>query len=152
MKNDLSDPEIRVLMERVETYRKKNNFENSNIDRSKVEDLYKRDADFQAFDIAPPIGGYIGWDAYGEAWSKVLSKYSRVNFTFNDDLRVFRQGNVAWITVSSVWAGMSKEGAAFHKDMRLTLVWVREADGVWRVTHEHGSSPRTTELASGEIV
>lgn len=152
MKNDLSDPEIRNLMARLEKYRTQYNFEGDVFDRAEVEDLYKRDADFQAFDIAPPLGGYIGWDAYAAAWSKVLSKYSRVDFTFHDDLRVFRIGDVAWVTVSSDWAGLSKEGVAFHKDMRLTLVWVREADGVWRITHEHGSSPRTTQLASGEVI
>lgn len=152
MNVNINDPEITVIVERLEKYRTQYNFIGPLFDRSEVEDLYKRDAEFQAFDIAPPLGGYIGWDAYAAAWGKVLSKYSRVDFTFHDDLRVFRKGDVAWVTVSSDWSGLSREGESFHKDMRLTLVWVRDNDGIWRITHEHGSSPRTTQLASGEVI
>jgi ketosteroid isomerase-like protein len=153
MKNDLADPEIQTLMHRIEQYRTQYNIaDTKHLDRASVEDLYKRDADFTAFDIAPPLSGYIGWDAYGKAWSQVLNKYSRIVFEFRDDLRVFRLGDVAWASVSADWYGDSKAGEKFHKEFRTTLIWVREADGAWRITHEHGSSTVTTKLAGGEVI
>ena len=153
MHNDLSDPEIANLMARIELYRTQYNIADSAVlDRASVEDLYKRDADFTAFDIAPPLSGYIGWNAYAEGWYKVLTKYSRIVFDFHEDLRVFRNGDTGWMSVSADWHGTTRGGEAFHKEMRLTLIWLREADGVWRITHEHGSSPRTTQLAGGEVI
>lgn len=149
--NDSSDPEILVLQRLLEDYRSQYNITDGVFDRGKVEHLYRMDADFTAFDIAPPLGGYIGWDAYAAAWSKVLNKYSEIKFTFRDDVRIFRKGDVAWISFSSDWFGTSAAGDAFAKEMRMTLVWVRE-DGQWRITHEHGSSPRETTLPGGEVV
>ncbi|RJG23485.1 YybH family protein [Massilia cavernae] len=150
MVNDPLDPELPALMARIERYRTQYNFQ-GDIDRAEVEDLYQRDADFTAFDIAPPLGGYVGWEAYSQGWYKVMSKYRQINFTFHDDLRIFRRGEVAWMSVSADWFGLTVGGEQFHKEMRLTLVWVR-GDGHWRITHEHGSSPRTTALAGGEII
>ena len=149
--NDVSDPEISVLQGLLEEYRGQYNIADGKLDRTKVEHLYKRDADFTAFDIAPPLGGYIGWDVYAAAWYKVLNKYSQINFTFRDDVRIFREGDVAWMSFSPDWFGKSAAGDDFHKEMRMTLVWVRK-DGQWQITHEHGSSPRETTLAGGEVV
>jgi ketosteroid isomerase-like protein len=72
-----------------------------------------------------------------------MNKYSHFRFLYNDDLRVFRKGDVAWASVSFRVTGRSAGGEAFDKDGRVTLVWARE-NGKWLIVHEHVSSPRIT--------
>ena len=145
------DPEIAVLRARLEEYRLQYNLDTAALDRSAVEHLYKMDADFTAYDIAPPLEGYKGWEAYGTAWAKVLLKYSEISFIFIDEPRIFYKGDVAWMSVAAIWSGLSKGDERFEKKFRTTLVWVKEA-GHWRITHEHGSSPITTTLSGGGII
>jgi ketosteroid isomerase-like protein len=149
--NDPTDPEMSALLTRIEEYRSQYDFANRSFDRGGVEHLYKTDEDFTAFDIAPPLGGYVGWKRYSVGWYEVMRKYREIHFTFRDDLRVFRRGDVAWMSVSADWFGKTAAGANFAKEMRLTLVWVRHG-GDWKVTHEHASSPRTTAVTGGEVI
>ena len=149
--NDTSDPLIVELMGRIEEYRKQYDFGSAKFNRDGVTHLYKKDADFTAYDVAPPVGGYIGWDRYAVGWYEVMNKYREIHFKFNDDLRVFRRGDVGWSSLSARWYGVSVGGESFNKDFRLTLVWVRE-NGAWVITHEHASAPRLSQLASGETV
>jgi len=160
-KPEQPDPEIAVLAALLEEYRRQYDIgEGGTLDRSKVEHLYKMDDAFTAYDVAPPLEGYIGWDRYAVGWYKVLEKYSSIHFTFRDTPRIFRKGDVAWMSVSADWYGKSKAGDDFAKTFRLTLIWVRDSDdngagngnGRWRITHEHGSSPRSYQLAGGEVV
>lgn len=150
--NDATDPEIAVLAERLEQYRRQYDGSGGALDRASVEHLYLMDERFTAYDVAPPLEGYIGWDAYAVGWYKVLEKYSSIRFIFRDSPRIFRKGDVAWISVAADWFGTSKGGDDFAKQFRLTLIWLRGEDGQWRITHEHGSSPRSFTLAGGEIV
>jgi ketosteroid isomerase-like protein len=145
------DPELPKLRAILEEYRKQYDTGSGQRDRSGVEHLYKMDADFTAFDIAPPLEGYKGWDEYAVGWYKVLDKYSEINFSFIDEPRIFRKGDVAWMSVCADWYGKSRDGDDFAKRFRLTLIWVRE-NGKWRITHEHGSATRTYDLAGGETV
>jgi len=149
--NDRSDPEVGVLMQRVEEYRRLYDFKGQKFDRAAVAHLYKKDEDFTAYDIAPPLGGYLGWSQYSVGWYKVMDKYREIHFEYLGDLRVFRRGDVGWSSVSCRWHGITAGGAPFSKDIRITLVWVKE-QGEWVITHEHASSPRLTELPSGERV
>lgn len=149
--NDVSDPEILELMKQVEEYRLVANFGPEKVDSERVKLLYKKDSDFTAYDPAPPVGGFIGWDDYWVAYHQIFDKYSVCKFEFNDDLRMFRRGETAWCSVSARIFGTSRDGADFHKDVRGSLVWVKEADR-WLVTHEHWSAPRETLLTSGEMV
>jgi ketosteroid isomerase-like protein len=149
--NDVSDPEVVRVMDRVEEYRRLYDFGLRKFNRDEVIHLYKRDEDFTAYDVAPPVGGFPGWERYTEIWYKVMNKYREIHFRFNDDLRVFRRGDVGWSSVSTAWFGKTVAGEEFRKDLRLTLVWVRE-NGEWLVTQEHASAPRYTELPSGEKV
>lgn len=146
------DPEIAVLRDRVEQYRRQYDIGNGPLDRSAVEHLYKMDDEFTAYDIAPPLAGYIGWDAYAVGWYKVLEKYGEIRFTFREEPRIFRKDDVAWMSFSADWSGRSRAGEDFAKEFRLTLIWVRGEDGAWRITHEHGSAPRLYTLASGATV
>lgn len=149
--NDRRDPEIIKLMERVEEYRRLYDFGTDQFDRNAVQHLYKKDEDYTAYDVAPPVGGYIGWDRYSVGWYEVMNKYQEIRFKFGGDLRAFRRGDVGWTSVSANWAGRSIQGEEFSKDLRITLVWVKE-DGEWVITHEHASAPRLTELPTGEKV
>ncbi|WP_157219214.1 YybH family protein [Flavisphingomonas formosensis] len=146
------DPEIPILEGLLEDYRRQYDIGEGILDRSKVEHLYKMDDEFTAYDVAPPLEGYVGWDQYKVGWYKVLEKYSEIHFRFRETPRIFRQGDVAWMSVSADWFGTSRGGDDFAKQFRLTLIWVRGEDGRWRITHEHGSSPRSYALAGGEIV
>jgi len=149
--NDFTDPEVKALTQRVEEYRRLYDFKRRPFDRESVAHLYKKDEDFTAYDIAPPVGGFLGWSQYSTAWYRVMKKYVEVHFDYLGDLRVFRRGDVGWSSVSCRWHGITTGGASFSKDIRITLVWVRE-NGEWVITHEHASSPRLTEVASGESV
>ena len=149
--NDRSDPEVARLLDRVEEYRRLYDFGTARFDRGAVQHLYRKDEDFTAYDVAPPVEGYLGWERYSRAWYEVMDKYSEIHFRFNDDLRAFRRGDVGWSSVSSTWSGRTVAGIDFSKEVRITLVWVLE-QGAWVITHEHASSPRVTELPGGEKV
>jgi ketosteroid isomerase-like protein len=141
--NDRSDPEICALLDLMEEYRRALDYGDGPFDREAVSPLYRQDDSFTAYDLAPPTGGYIGWDAYAAGWYRIMNKYSHFRFLYNDDLRVFRKGDVAWASVSFRVTGRSAGGEAFDKDGRVTLVWARE-NGKWLIVHEHVSSPRIT--------
>lgn len=149
--NDTSDPEVVAIMERVEAHRRGYDTGLQPLDRSSVEYLYKKDEDFTGYDVAPPVGGLIGWDEYAVGWYNILNKYKEINFKINEDLRVFRRGEVGWSSASYVLSGVSAGGAPFNKECRMSMVWVKEPSG-WVITHEHSSAPRLSELASGEKV
>ena len=149
--NDRSDPLLVELLNTIEEYRRGYDFGTEKFNRGTVEHLYKKDEDYTAYDVAPPVGGYLGWKRYSVGWYEVMDKYKEIHFKFNDDLRVFRRGDVGWTSVSAKWFGVSVGGESFNKDFRLTLVWVRE-NGHWVITHEHASAPVLQSLSSGEKV
>lgn len=149
--NDTSDPEIVALLARVEEHRAGYDTGTGQLDRAAVEGLYKKDEDFTGYDVAPPVGGLIGWKHYAKAWYEILNKYKEIHFNINDDLRVFRRGEVGWSSASYRLYGISAGGAPFDKECRMSMVWVKE-NGEWVITHEHSSAPRLSELTSGEKV
>ena len=146
--NDLSDPEIARLADKVREYEQLYNFGTADFSRARLEHLYKRDEDFTAYDVAPPVGGYLGWSQYAKGWDHLLGKFSQFNFEVNDDLRVFRRGEVGWASMSCATSGKSADGVAFRKELRLTLTFVND-DGNWLITQEHCSTPRLFELPGG---
>jgi ketosteroid isomerase-like protein len=111
-----------------------------NIER--IAHLYKRDADFMAFDLSPPNGGYAGWQSYETAWHQIMANYASFYLEANDDLRLKAVGDVAWGSFSfRVW-GERQGGLPYKAEGRVTLIWVRENDK-WLITHEHVSTPRS---------
>jgi ketosteroid isomerase-like protein len=149
--NDTTDPEIGKIIGLIKEYTALYNFGTEAFNRGRLEHLYKRDEDFTAYDVAPPVGGYIGWKAYAKGWDHLLGKFSQFNFEINDDLRVFRRGEVAWASMSCATSGKSADGAPFRKELRLTLNFVND-DGKWLIVHEHCSTPRMFELPNGTQV
>ena len=149
--NDTSDPEMADLFAFIDAYLSLFNYGGNGYDTSRLTEIYKADEDFTAYDLAPPAKGYIGWREYEPNRSGLLDKFSEFHFTLNDDLRVFREGTVAWMSASGATFGKSKSGADFRKEMRVTLVMVKR-DGKWKITQEHGSAPRLFDLADGSQV
>ena len=141
--NDISDPEMDTLLGLMETYRRALDYGDGPFDREAVSPLYKQDENFTAYDLAPPNGGYIGWQAYAAGWYRIMNKYAHFRFIYYDDLRVFRRGDAAWASVSFHVHGRSVAGETFDKDGRVSLVSVREG-GQRLITHEHVSSQRAT--------
>lgn len=149
--DDLNDEGIQSLRAALERYRMQYNFDGETIEPSGVIDLYVQNDFFQAFDIAPPLGGYSGWDEYQVGWRHIMNKYSKIRFVFRDDLRVMRMGDVGWVSFSADWGGETAAGEAFNKEFRQTMVWVRQ-NGAWQAVQEHGSMTRETTLPGGEVI
>jgi ketosteroid isomerase-like protein len=146
--NDPSDPEIPRLIAFIRDYERAYDFGAEPLDRARVEHLYKRDEDFTAYDVAPPVGGYLGWAAYAKGWDHLGGKFSEFHYELGDDLRVLRRGDVAWASMSCASSGKSADGVPFRKELRATLVMVKEGDK-WFVVQEHVSTPRLIELPGG---
>ena len=53
-----------TLLELMETYRRALDYGDGPFNRDAVSPLYRQDEIFTAYDLAPPNGGYIGWEAY----------------------------------------------------------------------------------------
>ena len=66
--NDPADPEMGALLALMETYRRALNYGDGPFNRDAVSPLYRQDESFTAYDLAPPNGGYIGWEAYATGW------------------------------------------------------------------------------------
>lgn len=149
--NDRTDPEVLQLMERMEEYRQVSNFGPEKVDADRALKLYKKDDDFMAYDPAPPTGGFLGWSDYWDAYHKIFDKYSIVKFDYGDDTRIVRKSDVAWVSTSAVIQGKTREGADFLKEIRGTLVWVKEGAD-WLVAQEHWSACRQYATQGGEVV
>ncbi len=63
-----------------------------------------------------------------------------LKFTVADDLRVRRDGRLAWATFTFGADVVSKQGAASHLDGRWTMVLEQRKAG-WTIVHEHVSVP-----------
>jgi ketosteroid isomerase-like protein len=132
----------RELERLVDEYNKALSQGDAPFDIERVAHLYKRDADFMAYDLSPPNGGYAGWRSYEAAWHKIMANYASFHLEANDDVRIKHVGDVAWGSFSfRVW-GERQGGLPYKAEGRVTLIWLRE-NGQWLITHEHVSTPRT---------
>ena len=148
--NDNTDPEITNLSALVAEYVRLYDC-GAAFHRATVEHLYLQDEDFVAYDIAPPVRGYLGWKEYSVGQIKLMNKFADFHFELNDDTRIFRSGDVGWMSGSGATFGKATDGAPFRKEIRLTLVFVRR-NGRWLIAQEHASAPRLFELADGSKV
>jgi ketosteroid isomerase-like protein len=108
------------------------------LDISKVDPYYATDPDFAYFDIAPMK--YNNWKEYREGVQKAFFDPNRSIKASVDDLRVHRQGSLAWATFVVGLDITSKEGASSHLNARWTMVLEKRPKG-WIVVHEHVSAP-----------
>lgn len=143
-----SDAVVLELERLVDKYNKALSQGEAPFDIERVAPLYKRDAEFMAYDLSPPNGGYAGWPSYEAGWHRIMANYASFYLEANDDVRVTVKGDAAWTSFSfRVW-GARKGGIPYKAEGRVTLIWVR-ADGQWLITHEHVSTPRMPPPVSG---
>src|SRR4030095_4905783 len=88
------------------------------------------------FDIAPMK--HTSWSEYAAGVPEAFAPYKSGRFTLNDDLRVQRQGSLAWAT--GTWQAdlVKKVGGSEHMEGRYTAV-LEKRGKEWLVVHEHMS-------------
>jgi len=101
--------------------------------------FYAKDANLVFFDVVPLK--YKGWVEYKEGVQKAFfDKISAGKLTPNDDLKITRRGNVAWMTLTFHLSFTLKTGEAMEVDCRHTAIWVKRG-AKWLIVHEHISAP-----------
>jgi ketosteroid isomerase-like protein len=128
---DATDANVRDTLQRLFTAW-------SDLDPAKAAPFYAKDADLVFYDIAPMK--YTSWSAYAAGVPEAFAPYKSGRFTLNDDLRVHRQGSLAWAT--GTWQAdlVKKVGGAEHMEGRYTAV-LEKRGKEWLVVHEHMSVP-----------
>jgi ketosteroid isomerase-like protein len=90
------------------------------------------------FDIAPLK--YASWDEYQAGVTKELGDYKAAKFTVNDDVQIYKSGEIYWVT-STVASDMThKSGKRDMGNFRWTAIFENQ-DGKWLIVHEHVSVP-----------
>ena len=101
--------------------------------------FYAKDANLVFFDVAPLK--YKNWTAYKRGVQRDLfDQMSAGKLTPNDDVKITRRGDVAWMTLTFHLSLTMKTGAAMELDCRHTAIWARRR-GKWLIVHEHVSTP-----------
>jgi len=128
---DASDDAVRDTLQRLYSAW-------ADLDPAKAAPFYAKDATCVFFDIAPMK--YTSWSEYAAGVPKAFAPYKSGKFTLSDDLRVNRQGKLAWAT--GTWRGdlVKKAGGSEHMEGRYTAV-LEKRGKEWVVVHEHMSVP-----------
>jgi ketosteroid isomerase-like protein len=104
--------------------------------------FYAKDADLVFFDVAP--FKYNGWSEYKNGVQQAFfDKISAGKLTPNNDLKITRRGDVAWMTLTFHLSFTLKTGQAMEIDCRHSAVWLKRR-GKWLIVHEHISAPLPT--------
>lgn len=114
----------------------------STLNPDNVSPLYAKDADLVFYDLAPLK--YVGWSEYDKGVRAVFAGFESLALTPGSDLKVTRQGKIAWTTVTMHAAVKMKAGGPMEMDARQTLIWEKR-DGKWVIVHEHISTPMPEE-------
>jgi ketosteroid isomerase-like protein len=128
---DAEDANVRDTLQRLYTAW-------SDLDPAKAAPFYAKDADLVFYDIAPMK--YTGWSDYAAGVPEAFAPYKSGKFTLNDDMRVHRQGNLAWATATWRADLVKKAGDTEHMEGRYTAVLEKRGKD-WLVMHEHMSVP-----------
>jgi ketosteroid isomerase-like protein len=101
--------------------------------------FYAKDASMVFFDVAPLK--YKGWAEYKRGVQKsIFDQTLAGKLTPNDDLKITRRGDVAWMTLTFHLSLAMKNGAAMELDCRHTAIWEKRR-GKRLIVHEHVSTP-----------
>ena len=104
--------------------------------------FYAKDADLVFFDVVPLK--YNGWAEYKKGVEKAFfDNISAGKLTPNNDLKITRRGDVAWMSLTFHLSFTLKTGEAMNLDCRHTAIWMRRR-GKWLIVHEHVSAPIPT--------
>ena len=94
-----------------------------------------------AYDIIPPVEGYDDWASWSAGLRDIaFAPLSEMAFEMNDDLAVWRAGELAWAVWTFEAPFRPEGGAAAALSGRQTNVYRRHGDD-WIVVHEHASRP-----------
>ena len=74
-----------------------------------------------------------GWPAVEESWRRILSGPGRNQFILTNEA-INRVGDVAWVTLDENLVAPGVTGT-----IAATNIFVRDADGAWRLVNHHGS-------------
>ena len=101
--------------------------------------FYAKDANLVFFDVVPLK--YNGWVEYKKGVQKFFfDKISGGKLTPNNDLKITRRGDVAWMTLTFHLSFTLKTGDAMEIDCRHTAIWAKRR-GKWLIVHEQISAP-----------
>jgi len=102
-----------------------------------------KDADLVFFDVMPLK--YRGWREYQKGVQKIFfDKISAGKLTPNNDLKITRRGDVAWMTLTFRLSFTLKSRETSKMVCRHSAIWVRRR-GQWLIVHEHISAPLPTK-------
>lgn len=103
--------------------------------------LYAKDPELVFYDIAPPLEGYLGWDAFASHISQNLyDRFTRFQVQGKDDLRLYCEGNFVVACRSFGVDAELKNGQSVKLEGRMSWIW-EERDSDWQIVHEHASVP-----------
>src|SRR5439155_13188159 len=112
------------------------------LDADNPASFYAKDAKLVFFDLTPLI--YNGWAEYKEGVQKAFfDQQSSGKLTPNDDLKITRRGDVAWMTLTFHLSFALKTRTAMEIDCRHTAIW-EKLRGKWLIVDEHVSAPIPT--------
>jgi len=109
---------------------------------------YAKDANLVFFDVLP--FKYKGWREYKKGVQQsFFDRISAGRLTPNDDLKITRRGNVAWMTLTFHLSFTLKTAAAMEIDCRHSAIWEKR-HGKWLIVHEHLSAPPAEAAAAAK--
>lgn len=101
--------------------------------------FYAKEADLVFFDVIPLK--YNGWAEYKKGVQEAFFDQIKTGkLTPNNDLKITRRGDVAWISLTFHISFTLTTSEAMEIDCRHTAIWVKRR-GQWLVVHEHISAP-----------
>jgi uncharacterized protein (TIGR02246 family) len=100
------------------------------------------------YDIVPPLQ-YVGKDAYRKDYEEFLGQYDGPIDVEYRDMRMFANGDVAFIHALERMSGTLKNGQKSDLWVRATS-GLRKINGKWLIVHDHISVP--ADLNTGRAV
>ena len=89
----------------------------------------------------PPLEGYKGWHNFRNGIEKNLfSSISKFHLTANEDLQLWRRGDLVWGTFTFNFSKTSKNGQVLEFEARMTAIF-EQRNRQWLLVHEHASAP-----------
>jgi ketosteroid isomerase-like protein len=128
---NVADAGIRKLIN--DYYEAWNTLDPENADR-----FYDKGAGLVFYDIAPLQ--YNGWNEYKQSLKALFTQYSSFKLIPRDDLKVRRNGGMAFVTLTLHLSAVHKTGGPLELDARHTAI-LEKRGGRWVIVHEHISAP-----------
>ncbi|HYP26413.1 MAG TPA: nuclear transport factor 2 family protein [Blastocatellia bacterium] len=108
------------------------------LDPENADRFYDKDARLVFYDIAPLQ--YNGWNEYKQSLKALFTQYSSFRLIPRDDLKVRRNGDMAFVTLTLHLSAVHKTSGPLELDARHTAVLEKRGDR-WVIVHEHISAP-----------